>query len=124
MTNDLDNLLEQVEDVLEEDGGALWQPDLTSLVLPQSREDQPKADPKDSQAGAYAAPSDALADFSGLEGPQALPPPPLCWSSCGPWRTSRPVQRPWAAATKTAAACPPAPFPGRAAPGCSMTPPL
>ena len=73
MTNDLDNLLEQVEDVLEEDGGALWQPDLTVLVLPQAREDQPKADPKDSQAGAYAAPSDALADFSALEGPQALP---------------------------------------------------
>ena len=73
MTNDLDNLLEQVEDVLEEDGGALWQPDLTVLVLPQAREEQPKADPKDSQAGAYAAPSDALADFSALEGPQALP---------------------------------------------------
>ena len=33
MTNDLDNLLEQVEDVLEEDGSALWQPDLTSLCL-------------------------------------------------------------------------------------------
>ena len=73
MTNDLDNLLEQVEDVLEEDGSALWQPDLTSLVLPQSREDQPKADPQDSQAGAYAGPSDALANFSALEGPQALP---------------------------------------------------
>lgn len=73
MTNDLDNLLAQVEDVLEEDGGALWQPDLTSLVLPQAREDRAKADPKDSQTGAYAAPSDALADFSGLEGPQALP---------------------------------------------------
>ena len=73
MTNDLDNLLEQVEDVLEEDGGALWQPDLTVLVLPQAREDQPKADPKDSQAEAYADLSDALADFSALEGPQALP---------------------------------------------------
>lgn len=72
MTNDLDNLLEQVEDVLEEDGSSLWQPDLTTLVLPQAREDQPKADPKDSQAGAYADPSDALADFSALEGPQAL----------------------------------------------------
>lgn len=73
MTNDLDNLLEQVEDVLEEDGSALWQPDLTSLVLPQSREDQPKADPQDSQAGAYAGPSDAPADFWSMEGPQALP---------------------------------------------------
>lgn len=73
MTNDLDNLLEQVEDVLEEDGSALWQPDLTSLVLPQSREDQPKADPQDSQAGAYADPSDALAGFSALEEQQALP---------------------------------------------------
>lgn len=73
MTNDLDNLLEQVEDVLEEDGGALWQPDLTSLVLPQAREDRAKANHQDSQAGAYADPSDALADFSGLEGPQALP---------------------------------------------------
>lgn len=73
MTNDLDNLLAQVEDVLEEDGGALWQPDLTSLVLPQAREDRAKADPEDSQAGAYAEPSDALADFSGLEGPQSLP---------------------------------------------------
>lgn len=73
MTNDLDNLLEQVEDVLEEDGGALWQPDLTSLVLPQAPEDRAKADPQDSQAGAYADPSDALANFSGMEGPQALP---------------------------------------------------
>lgn len=73
MTNDLDNLLEQVEDVLEEDGGALWQPDLTSPVLPQAPEDRAKADPQDSQAGAYADPSDALADFSGLEGQQALP---------------------------------------------------
>lgn len=73
MTNDLDNLLEQVEDVLEEDGSALWQPDLTSLVLPQSREDQSKADPQDSQAGAYADPSDALAGFSALEEQQALP---------------------------------------------------
>ena len=73
MTNDLDNLLEQVEDVLEEDGGALWQPDLTSLVLPQAREDQPKADLQDSQAGAYADPSDALAGLSALEGQQALP---------------------------------------------------
>lgn len=154
MTNDLDNLLEQVEDVLEEDGSALWQPDLTSLVLPQAPEDRAKANPQDSQAGAYADPSDALAGFSALEEQQALPrfqragednsqtpgsngsdpqdlpralphspPPPLCWSSCGPWRTSRPVQRPWAAVKKTAAASPPAPFPGRAAPGCSMTPP-
>lgn len=73
MTNDLDNLLEQVEDVLEEDGSALWQPDLTSLVLPQAREDRAKADQQGSQAGAYADPSDALADFSALEGPQALP---------------------------------------------------
>ncbi len=135
MTNDLDNLLEQVEDVLEEDGGALWQPDLTSLVLPQAREDRAKADPQDSQAGAYAGPSDALANFSALENQQTLPrfsgpgritrrhpdqaaviprtfprtspfssPPPLCWSSCGLWRTSRPVQRPWTAVKKTAAA--------------------
>lgn len=73
MTNDLDNLLEQVEDVLEGDGSALWQPDLTSLVLPQSREDRAKTNPQDSQAGAYSDPSDALADFSALEDPQALP---------------------------------------------------
>lgn len=73
MTNDLDNLLEQVEDVLDEDGSALWQPDLTSLVLPQPWEDQAKADPQDSQAGAYADPSDALAGLSTLEGQQALP---------------------------------------------------
>ena len=66
MTNDLDNLLEQVEDVLEEDGSALWQPDLTSLVLPQAPEDRAKANPQDSQAGAYADPSDALAGFSAL----------------------------------------------------------
>lgn len=66
MTNDLDNLLEQVEDVLEEDGSSLWQPDLTALVLPQAREDRAKADPQDSQAGAYADPFDAL------EGQQAL----------------------------------------------------
>ena len=73
MTNDLDNLLEQVEDVLEEDGSALWQPDLTSLVLPQAPEDRAKANPQDSQAGAYADPSDALAGFSALEEQQALP---------------------------------------------------
>lgn len=73
MTNDLDALLEQVEDVLEADGGALWQPDLTSLVLPQAREDRAKADPQDSQAGAYADPSDAPAEFSALEKQQALP---------------------------------------------------
>lgn len=73
MTNDLDNLLEQVEDVLEEDGGALWQPDLTALVLPQAREDRAKANPQDSQAGEYSDPSDALADFSALEGQLALP---------------------------------------------------
>lgn len=73
MTNDLDNLLEQVEDVLEEDGSALWQPDLTVLVLPQAREDRAKADPQDSQAGAYAGPSDALANFSALENQQTLP---------------------------------------------------
>lgn len=73
MTNDLDNLLEQVEDVLEEDGSALWQPDLTSLVLPQAREDRAKADPQDNQSGEYSDPSDALADFSALEEQQALP---------------------------------------------------
>lgn len=73
MTNDLDNLLEQVEDVLDEDGSSLWQPDLTALVLPQPREDQAKSDPQDSQAEEYPDPSDALADFLGLEGQQALP---------------------------------------------------
>lgn len=73
MTNDLDNLLEQVEDVLEEDGSSLWQPDLTSLVLPQAREDRAKADPQDNQSGEYSDPSDALAGLSALEGQQALP---------------------------------------------------
>ena len=73
MTNELDNLLEQVEDVLEEDGSSLWQPDLTSLVLPQAREDRAKADPQDNQSGEYSDPSDALAGLSALEGQQALP---------------------------------------------------
>lgn len=34
MTNDLDQLLEQVEDALEDGEEQLWQPDLTELVLP------------------------------------------------------------------------------------------
>lgn len=73
MTNNLDNLLKQVEDVLEEDGSALWQPDLTALVLPQTQEDRAKADQQDNQSGGYADPSDAPADFWSMEGPQALP---------------------------------------------------
>lgn len=71
MTNDLDRLLEQVEDALADGGDGLWQPDLTSPVLPGLQEPLAQEVPEGTQAKESL--NDALTGFSALEQGQALP---------------------------------------------------